>query len=133
MVYVFDIRGTLESARSALPPISAPLVSPPQRAKFKAHDETISVLIYVNARRLIVTGECGCGARGPRRLELYAGYAWLTGHPCPGSTDNTLCLWTIMGEKMGTFGELEGWKLTPKMHDHARLADVAVSLTVPKG
>jgi hypothetical protein len=31
-----------------------------------------------------------------------------------------------MGEKMGTFGESEGWKLTSKMHDYARLAEVAV-------
>lgn len=43
-----------------------------------------------------------------------------------GSKDNTLCLWTVMGEKMGTFGEPEGWKLTPKLHDYARVAELAV-------
>ena len=56
MVYVFDIKDTLESAKSALPPTSAPLVGPVQHTKFKTHDETISCLIYVKTRRLIVTG-----------------------------------------------------------------------------
>lgn len=97
-VYVFDISGTLESAKNALPPTSAQLTSPVQRVKFKAHDETISFLIYVNTRRLVVTG----------------------------CTDCTICLWTILGEKMGTFGEELDWKLTATMHDYSRQAEQTV-------
>jgi hypothetical protein len=97
-VYVYDISGTLDSAKNALPPTREPLTSPVQRAHFKAHDETISFLIYVTTRRLIVTG----------------------------CTDCTICLWTIMGEKMGTFGEELNWKLTAIMHDYTKQAGQAV-------
>jgi len=97
-ISVWSISSTLESAKKALPPISAPLVAPTKCAKFKAHSESISCLLYITERRLIVTG----------------------------CTDCTLCLWTVMGEKMGTFGDESDWKLTSKMHDFGRTADQAV-------
>ena len=43
-----------------------------------------------------------------------------------GCTDCTICLWTLMGEKMGTFGEERDWKLTPTMHNFTKVADKAV-------
>jgi len=54
-ISVWSISSTLESAKKALPPISAPLVAPTKCAKFKAHSESISCLLYITERRLIVT------------------------------------------------------------------------------
>jgi len=54
-ISVWSINSTLESAKKALPPISAPLMAPTKCAKFKAHSESISCLLYITERRLIVT------------------------------------------------------------------------------
>ena len=104
-LYVYDIHGTMESAKNALPPASKPLVPPNLRTKFKAHAESIPVLLYINTRRLIVTGCIDC----------------------------TICLWTIDGNKMGTFGEEDDWKLSAKSHDFTRDAEKAVFSETPSG
>jgi WD40 repeat protein len=88
-ITVFDINALVQSSHRALPPASAPLAMPIECARFSAHRAMISSLQYISGRRLIVTG----------------------------SHDHAICLWTLMGERMGTFGEdASAWSLSAGMY-----------------
>ncbi|KAJ1473716.1 WD40-repeat-containing domain protein [Baffinella frigidus] len=98
-VIVFDINGLVRSSHKALPPMSFMLTGPIEVARFSAHQAPITSLQYVNTRRLIVTT----------------------------SQDCAICVWTLMGERMGTLGEeASAWKLSASMYRFEKQVDEAV-------
>ena len=61
-----------------------------------------------------------CYLDQPSHLQMHAGIVMLI-RPCVTSMiellqDCTICLWTLSGERTGTFGEQTEWKLKPDMY-----------------
>ena len=83
-IYVFDLQAMIKSGVKSLQPISQPLEPPVQMSHFRAHQASVSCLGYINQRRVIYTGSLDC----------------------------TICMWSLEGEKMGTFGEPKEWKMS---------------------
>jgi len=95
-IYILDIQRTLKSGVKSLQPTSQPLHAPVQHKNFRAHQTAVSALGYIKDRRVIFTGAQDC----------------------------TICLWTLEGERLGTFGEPKEWKMDAESHHYHQLGDV---------
>ena len=97
-VLVYDITKTIESSRKFNFSRTHEVEPPVKCCKFRTQAGHIKALRYIGTRRLILT--------------------------C--SQDCNISLWTILGEKMGNFGELSEWKFTKEIHHYEHLMDHAV-------
>jgi WD40 repeat protein len=102
-VIVYDISKMIGSSRYCVESRLQALEPPERACKFRSQSGPIVSLKYIGTRHLILI--------------------------C--SEDCSILLWTILGEKMGNFGELSEWKLTKEMHHYEHCMDEGVFEGVP--
>ena len=97
-VVVFDMSRMIDSSYKAVISRKEELEAPVKYCKFRAHTAHIKALRYISTRHLILT--------------------------C--SQDCSISLWTVLGEKVGNFGEISEWKLSKELHHYEHVMDQAV-------